>query len=111
MGQSKGKDTKERMASNFGMPHPEGYRKALQKMKLAEKFDVPVICVIDTPGAYPGIGAEERGQAMAIAVNLMEMSASRLPRRGGHRRGGERRSSRHRRGRPASYHLKTPTSP
>src|SRR5438132_32815 len=67
------------MRRNFGMPHPEGYRKALRLMKLAEKFKRPVLCFIDTPGAYPGIGAEERGQARAIAVNLREMAALRTP--------------------------------
>jgi acetyl-CoA carboxylase carboxyl transferase subunit alpha len=79
VGNNKGKDTKERMESNFGMPHPEGYRKALQKMKLAEKYGMPVLCVIDTPGAYPGIAAEERGQAVAIAENLMTMSDLKTP--------------------------------
>jgi acetyl-CoA carboxylase carboxyl transferase subunit alpha len=76
---NKGKDTKERIACNFGMAHPEGYRKALLKMKLAEKFGVPVVTLIDTAGAYPGMGAEERGQAEAIAVNLREMSRLRVP--------------------------------
>ena len=76
---NKGKDTKERIACHFGMAHPEGYRKALLKMKLAEKFGLPVVCLIDTPGAYPGVGAEERGQAEAIAVNLREMSRLRVP--------------------------------
>jgi acetyl-CoA carboxylase carboxyl transferase subunit alpha len=75
----KGKDTKSRIAANFGMAHPEGYRKALAKMRLAEKFNLPVVTLIDTPGAYPGIGAEERGQAEAIAVNLQEMSRLRVP--------------------------------
>ncbi|MCC7407286.1 MAG: acetyl-CoA carboxylase carboxyltransferase subunit alpha [Phycisphaeraceae bacterium] len=75
----KGRDTKERIACNFGMAHPEGYRKALLKMKLAEKFNLPVVTLIDTPGAFPGIGAEERGQAEAIAVNLREMSRLRVP--------------------------------
>ncbi len=79
VGQNKGRDTKEKIACNFGCAHPEGYRKALAKMKLAEKFNLPVICLIDTPGAYPGIGAEERGQAQAIAVNLMEMSTLKVP--------------------------------
>jgi acetyl-CoA carboxylase carboxyl transferase subunit alpha len=79
IGHNKGKDTKERLANCFGMAHPEGYRKALAKMKLAEKFGVPVICLIDTAGAYPGIGAEERGIAHAIAVNLMEMARLRVP--------------------------------
>jgi acetyl-CoA carboxylase carboxyl transferase subunit alpha len=73
----KGRDTRERLAANFGMPHPEGYRKVLNKMRLAAKFRLPVLVFIDTPGAYPGIGAEERGQAQAIAENLREMS--RLP--------------------------------
>ncbi len=76
---NKGKDTKERIACNFGMAHPEGYRKALAKMKLAEKFGLPVVTLVDTAGAYPGIGAEERGQAEAIAVNLREMSRLRVP--------------------------------
>lgn len=79
MGHQKGRGTKERIYRNFGQPHPEGYRKALRVMKLAEKFKRPVITFIDTPGAYPGIGAEERGQAGAIAVNLMEMSRLRIP--------------------------------
>ena len=78
-GHQKGRGTKERIYRNFGQPHPEGYRKALRLMKLAEKFKRPVITFIDTPGAYPGIGAEERGQAEAIAVNLMEMSMLRTP--------------------------------
>src|SRR5437879_8077791 len=67
------------MRRNFGMPHPEGYRKALRLMKLAEKFKRPVLCFIDTPGAYPGIGAEERGQARAIALNLFEMASLKVP--------------------------------
>lgn len=79
IGHQKGRGTKERIYRNFGQPHPEGYRKALRLMKLAEKFKRPVITFIDTPGAYPGIGAEERGQAEAIAVNLMEMSKLRIP--------------------------------
>ena len=79
IGHQKGRGTKERIYRNFGQPHPEGYRKALRLMKLAEKFKKPVITFIDTPGAYPGIGAEERGQAEAIAVNLMEMSKLRIP--------------------------------
>jgi acetyl-CoA carboxylase carboxyl transferase subunit alpha len=78
-GHQKGRGTKERISRNFGQPHPEGYRKALRVMKLAEKFKKPVITFIDTPGAYPGIGAEERGQAEAIAVNLLEMSRLRTP--------------------------------
>jgi len=79
IGHNKGKDTKERLENCFGMAHPEGYRKALAKMKLAEKFGLPIVCLIDTSGAYPGIGAEERGIAYAIAVNLMEMSRLRVP--------------------------------
>jgi acetyl-CoA carboxylase carboxyl transferase subunit alpha len=75
----KGKDTKERIACNFGCAHPEGYRKALLKMHLAEKYGLPVVTLVDTPGAYPGVGAEERGQAQAIAVNLREMSRLRVP--------------------------------
>jgi acetyl-CoA carboxylase carboxyl transferase subunit alpha len=77
VGQNKGRGTKQKIACNFGCPNPEGYRKAIAKMKLAAKYNLPVISFIDTPGAYPGIGAEERGQAQAIAVNLMEMA--RLP--------------------------------
>ncbi len=77
--QVKGKTTKERMARNFGSPHPEGYRKALEKMKLAEKFRLPVVTLVNTPGAYPGIGAEERGQATVIARNLFEMSRLQTP--------------------------------
>ena len=79
IGQNKGKTIEERGKYNFGMPHPEGYRKALIKMKLAEKFGVPIVTFIDTPGAYPGVGAEERGQAEAIAINLMEMSRLKTP--------------------------------
>lgn len=79
IGHRKGKNTKERMDCNFGSPHPEGYRKALHKMKLAEKFQLPILCLINTPGAYPGIGAEERGQAQAIADNLFEMSRLETP--------------------------------
>jgi acetyl-CoA carboxylase carboxyl transferase subunit alpha len=79
IGQQKGRTTKEKLACNFGMPHPEGYRKALRAMKLAEKFQLPVVTFIDTMGAYPGIGSEERGVAEAIAVNLMEMSQLRTP--------------------------------
>ncbi|MDP3014364.1 MAG: acetyl-CoA carboxylase carboxyltransferase subunit alpha, partial [Candidatus Subteraquimicrobiales bacterium] len=79
IGHQKGRDTKENIHRNFGMAHPEGYRKALRLMKLAEKFKVPVVCFIDTPGAYPGIGAEERGQATAIATNLIEMSEIKIP--------------------------------
>ncbi|MBI3995952.1 MAG: acetyl-CoA carboxylase carboxyltransferase subunit alpha [Nitrospirae bacterium] len=79
VGHQKGKSVKERVERNFGMPHPEGYRKALRLMKLAEKFMRPVITFIDTPGAYPGIGAEERGQSEAIARNLLEMSRLTVP--------------------------------
>ncbi len=79
VGQNKGKTMKEKVACNFGCPNPEGYRKAIAKMKFAEKFDIPIVALIDTPGAYPGIGAEERGQARAIAVNLLEMSRLRVP--------------------------------
>jgi acetyl-CoA carboxylase carboxyl transferase subunit alpha len=79
IGHQKGRGTKERIYRNFGQPHPEGYRKTLRLMKLAEKFKRPVITFIDTPGAYPGIGAEERGQAEAIAANLMEMSRLKTP--------------------------------
>jgi len=79
IGQQKGRNTTENVRRNFGMPNPEGYRKALRLMKQAEKFHRPVICFIDTPGAYPGIGAEERGQGEAIARNLMEMSALKTP--------------------------------
>ncbi|HWR59724.1 MAG TPA: carboxyl transferase domain-containing protein, partial [Thermodesulfovibrionales bacterium] len=75
----KGRGTKERIGRNFGQPNPEGYRKALRLMKLAERFRKPVLTFIDTPGAYPGIGAEERGQAEAIATNLMEMSRLKTP--------------------------------
>jgi len=79
IGHQKGKTLKERMQRNFGMPNPEGYRKALRLMKLAEKFKRPIVTFIDTPGAYPGIGAEERGQAEAIARNLREMSRLTVP--------------------------------
>ena len=79
IGHHKGRDTKEKIACSFGLAHPEGYRKALRCMKLAEKFGLPVVTLIDTPGAYPGIGAEERGQAESIAVNLMEMARLRTP--------------------------------
>jgi acetyl-CoA carboxylase carboxyl transferase subunit alpha len=79
IGHQKGRETREKIARNFGMPHPEGYRKALRLMQLAEKFAKPIITFIDTPGAYPGIGAEERGQAEAIARNLREMAALRTP--------------------------------
>jgi acetyl-CoA carboxylase carboxyl transferase subunit alpha len=79
IGQQKGRDTKENLMRNFGSPHPEGYRKALRLMQLAEKFELPVICFIDTPGAYPGVGAEERHIAEAIAVNLREMMVLKTP--------------------------------
>lgn len=79
IGHQKGRDTREKLFRNFGMPHPEGYRKALRLMQLAEKFAKPIITLIDTPGAYPGIGAEERGQAEAIARNLREMAGLRTP--------------------------------
>lgn len=75
----KGQDTKERVRRNFGMPNPEGYRKALRLMKQAEKFHRPVVCIVDTAGAYCGLGAEERGQAQAIAENLIELSSLRTP--------------------------------
>jgi acetyl-CoA carboxylase carboxyl transferase subunit alpha len=79
IGQNKGKTTKQKIACNFGCPNPEGYRKALAKMKFAEKFGIPIVTLIDTPGAYPGIGAEERGQAQAIAVNLNQMPRLKVP--------------------------------
>jgi acetyl-CoA carboxylase carboxyl transferase subunit alpha len=79
IGQQKGRDMKENLRCNFGMPHPEGYRKALRLMQMAEKFGHPIVTLIDTPGAYPGIGAEERGQAEAIARNLREMARLRVP--------------------------------
>ncbi len=79
IGQQKGRTTKEKLARNFGMPHPEGYRKALRLMKLAEQFGLPVITFIDTPGAYPGVNAEARGQSEAIARNLREMSVLEVP--------------------------------
>jgi acetyl-CoA carboxylase carboxyl transferase subunit alpha len=79
IGHQKGRDTKERVRRNYGMPRPEGYRKALRLMKLAERFRIPVITLIDTPGAYPGVGSEERNQSEAIARNLFEMSTLRVP--------------------------------
>lgn len=79
IGHQRGKDTKENIRRNFGMPHPEGYRKALRHMKQAEKFNRPIICFIDTKGAYPGKAAEERGQSEAIARNLMEMAGLKVP--------------------------------
>lgn len=79
VGHQKGRTTQEKIACHFGCAHPEGYRKALAKMKLAEKFGLPIVTLVDTPGAYPGVGAEQRGQAEAIAVNLREMSRLRTP--------------------------------
>ena len=79
IGHQKGRNTKERQFRNFGMANPEGYRKALRLMKMAEKFNKPIVCLIDTPGAYPGIEAEERGQAEAIARNIQEMSTLKVP--------------------------------
>ena len=79
IGHQKGRDTKAKVRRNFGMPRPEGYRKALRLMKMAERFKLPLLTIIDTPGAYPGIGAEERGQSEAIARNLMEMAELRTP--------------------------------
>lgn len=79
VGHHKGRDTQEKLACHFGCAHPEGYRKALLKMQLAEKFGLPIVTLVDTPGAYPGIGAEQRGQAEAIAVNLREMSRLKTP--------------------------------
>jgi len=79
IGHQKGRDTKEKILRNFGMPRPEGYRKALRLMKLAEKFGIPIMTFIDTPGAYPGVGAEERGQSEAIGRNLFEMAELRVP--------------------------------
>jgi len=79
VGHQKGRDTKEKVFRNFGMPNPEGYRKALRLFRMAEQFNLPIITFVDTPGAYPGIGAEERGQAEAIARNLREMSELKVP--------------------------------
>jgi acetyl-CoA carboxylase carboxyl transferase subunit alpha len=79
IGHQKGRDTKERVRRNYGMPKPEGYRKALRLMRLAERFSLPLVTLIDTQGAYPGVGAEERGQSEAIARNLFEMSVLRIP--------------------------------
>lgn len=79
IGQQKGRDTKNKIKRNFGMPRPEGYRKALRLMKMAERFQIPLFTFIDTPGAYPGIGAEERGQSEAIARNLLEMAELKIP--------------------------------
>ena len=79
IGHQKGRDTNEKIKRNFGMPKPEGYRKALRLMKMAERFNMPIITFIDTPGAYPGVGAEERGQSEAIAKNLFEMAELTVP--------------------------------
>jgi acetyl-CoA carboxylase carboxyl transferase subunit alpha len=79
IGHEKGRDTKSKIRRNFGMPRPEGYRKALRLMKMAERFHLPILTFIDTPGAYPGVGAEERGQSEAIARNLMEMAELKVP--------------------------------
>ena len=79
IGQQKGRDTKSKIKRNFGMPRPEGYRKALRLMQMAERFRLPILTFIDTPGAYPGVGAEERGQSEAIARNLLEMARLRVP--------------------------------
>jgi acetyl-CoA carboxylase carboxyl transferase subunit alpha len=79
IGHQKGRDTNEKIKRNFGMPKPEGYRKALRLMKMAERFNLPIITFIDTPGAYPGVGAEERGQSEAIAKNLFEMAELTVP--------------------------------
>jgi len=79
IGEEKGRNTKDKLKRNFGMPHPEGYRKALRVAKMAEKFNLPILFLVDTPGAYPGIGAEERGQSEAIAKNLFELSKIKTP--------------------------------
>ncbi len=79
IGEQKGRGTKNKLKRNFGMPHPEGYRKALRAAKLAEKFDIPLLMLVDTPGAYPGIGAEERNQSEAIARNLLELAELKIP--------------------------------
>lgn len=79
IGHQKGKDTKENIERNFGCAHPEGYRKAMRVMRLAERFSLPIVCLVDTPGAYPGIGAEERGQAQAIAENIRDMFSLKAP--------------------------------
>jgi len=79
IGQQKGRNTKQRQFRNFGMANPEGYRKALRLMKMAEKFGKPVVCLIDTPGAFPGLEAEERGQGEAIARNILEMTKLEVP--------------------------------
>ena len=79
IGHQKGRDTRQKIRRNFGMPRPEGYRKALRLMHMAERFDLPLLTLIDTPGAYPGVGAEERDQSEAIALNLREMTKLRVP--------------------------------
>ncbi len=79
IGEQKGRGVKNKIKRNFGMPNPEGYRKALRAVKMAEKFDIPVLMLIDTPGAYPGLGAEERGQSEAIAKNLFEFASVKVP--------------------------------
>jgi acetyl-CoA carboxylase carboxyl transferase subunit alpha len=79
IGEQKGRGVKNKIKRNFGMPNPEGYRKALRAVRLAEKFDIPVLMLVDTPGAYPGLGAEERGQSEAIARNLFEFASTRIP--------------------------------
>ena len=79
IGHQKGRNTKSRVRRNYGMPKPEGYRKALRLMQMAERFSIPIITLIDTPGAYPGVGAEERGQSEAIARNLFAMASLRTP--------------------------------
>lgn len=79
IGEQKGRGVKNKIKRNFGMPNPEGYRKALRAVRMAEKFDIPVLMLIDTPGAYPGLGAEERGQSEAIAKNLFEFAAVKVP--------------------------------
>lgn len=79
VGQEKGRDTETRLHHNFGMPHPEGYRKAMRAMRLAEKFKLPILCLLDTPGAYPGLAAEERGQGWAIAQNIQDMARLKTP--------------------------------
>ncbi len=104
LGHQKGRDTKQKIYRNFGMPKPEGYRKALRVMRMAAKFSRPIITFVDTPGAYPGLDAEERGQAEAIAFNLREMARLRdAHHRQRDRRGGQRRGSGHRRRRPREH--------
>ncbi len=104
IGHQKGRDTKERVRRNYGMPKPEGYRKALRLMRLAERFGLPLVTLIDTQGAYPGVGAEERGQSEAIARNLFEMSVlQRADRHGSDGRGRLGRRACHRRLRPPAH--------